>query len=48
MSETSNPAEKPVNDGGGGNAPQEDPETDGEEAVAAGVEKPANQGGSGT
>jgi hypothetical protein len=42
-----NPAEKPVNDGGGGNAPQ-DPEPDDEEASALGAEKPANQGGSGT
>ena len=44
MSDT-DPAEKPVNDGGG-NAPDPEPESDGEEAVAA--EKPANQGGSGT
>ena len=43
MSDESVPAEKPVNDGGG-NAPQPDPEPDGEEAAAA--EKPANDGGS--
>ena len=42
MSDTSNPAEKPVNDGGG-NAPQPDP-PDGEDEAAA--EKPANDGGS--
>ena len=40
MSETNNPAEKPVNDGG--NAPEPEPEPE-EETVAA--EKPANQGG---
>ena len=40
--ESNNPAEKPVNDGGGGTAPEPDPETD-EEAVVA--EKPVNQGG---
>jgi|GEM_PF-5019901 len=40
MSEENNPAEKPVNDGGG-NAPQQEPETDAD-LVA---EKPANQGG---
>jgi hypothetical protein len=47
MSDESNPAEKPVNDGGG-TAPQPDPEPDGQEASAAGAEKPVNQGGSGT
>ena len=46
MSETSNPGEKPVNDGGG-NAPQPDPEPNGDRA-ALDAEKPANQGGSGT
>ena len=44
MSDT-DPAEKPVNDGGGSNAPEPEPETDEQEAVAAGAEKPANQGG---
>jgi hypothetical protein len=44
MSDT-NPAEKPVNDGGGGSAPQ-DPEPEGQEASAAGAEKPVNDGGS--
>ena len=34
MSDTTNPAEKPVNDGGGGNLPQTDPEPT-EEQVAA-------------
>ena len=43
MSDTSAPAEKPVNDGGG-NAPQ-DPEPEGQEASAAGAEKPVNDGG---
>jgi len=40
--ESTNPGEKPVNDGGG-NAPQPDPEPT-EEALAA-AEKPANDGG---
>ena len=40
--ESTNPAEKPVNDGGG-NAPQPDPEPDLESAV--GAEKPVNDGG---
>ena len=39
------PAEKPVNDGGGGSAPQ-DPEPEEGEASALGAEKPVNDGGS--
>ena len=39
---TNNPAEKPVNDGGGGNAPQSDPETN-EEQLSA--DKKADEGG---
>ena len=40
--ESNNPADKPVNDGGG-TAPQPDPEPDSDPLIAA--EKPANQGG---
>jgi len=39
---STNPAEPPVNDGGGGTAPQSDPETSEEQAAA---EPPVNQGG---
>jgi hypothetical protein len=42
MSEETNPGEKPVNDGG--NAPEPEPESDGDPA-ALGAEKPINQGG---
>ena len=45
MSST-DPAEKPVNQGGGGNAPEPDPEVnEGGEPEALDAEKPANQGG---
>jgi hypothetical protein len=43
MSDTrTNPAEPPVNDGGGGTAPEPDPETTEEQRAA---ETPVNQGG---
>jgi hypothetical protein len=42
MSDTTNPAEKPVNDGGGGNLPQADSEPT-EEQVAA--ESQSTEGG---